>query len=401
VNAVNSKPVNVVGMISGTSYDAIEAVAVTFTLEDRTVHATVREHVSVDLDEGLRAGIATILPPQSTTIEDVCRLDTAIGQRFADIARDLSDQHFNGEVDVVCSHGQTVFHWVHDGHALGTLQLGQGAWIAERTGATVVYDVRSRDVAAGGHGAPLASLIDVLLLGARPDHARAALNLGGISNVTVVGPDVEPVAYDIGPANALMDAAVTWLSDSAEHFDRDGARGARGVVDDALLNSLLAEPYYGAPAPKSTGKELFHLDYLQGHLIGRHVEPDDLVATLTALTATTVADQLRQRDVREVYASGGGTRNPTLMSMLAAQSPGVRIGLINELGVDESAKEAVLFALIGFLSVQGLPGTVASCTGARHATVLGAILPGRYPVTQRDSDDAPTSLVFEPGKVPR
>lgn len=397
---MNRDSISVIGMISGTSYDAIEAVAVRFSLEDYTVTATVLEHVSAPLSEELRSRIERILPPQSITIEDVCQLDTMIGQSFAEIAASLSARHFNGEVDVVCSHGQTVFHWVHDGRALGTLQVGQGAWIAERTGATVVYDVRSRDVAAGGHGAPLASLVDVLLLGARPVHARAALNLGGISNMTVVGPNEEPIAYDIGPANALMDAAVTWLSEGAEHFDRDGERARRGVVDQPLLDALLAEPYYEEPAPKSTGKELFHLDYLRRHLEGRVVGPDDLVATLCALTATTVAAQLRLRGVREVYASGGGTRNPVLMNMLAQMASGVRIGLINELGVDESAKEAVLFALIGFLTVQGLPGSIASCTGARDSRVLGAILPGRRVVTQRPLTDAPTSLVFARVEAP-
>jgi anhydro-N-acetylmuramic acid kinase len=387
---------NVIGMISGTSYDAIEAVAVRFSLEDRTVRATVLEHVSAPLDERLRTGIAQMLPPHATTVEEVCRLDTLVGQSFAEIAASLSTKHFADAVDVVCSHGQTVFHWVQDGHALGTLQIGQGAWIAERTGATVVYDVRSRDVAAGGHGAPLASLVDVLLLSTNPSNVRAALNLGGIANMTVVGPNTEPVAYDIGPANALMDAAVTWITDGGEHFDRDGERASRGTVDEQLLNALLAEPYYVAPAPKSTGKELFHLEYLRDHLGTRDVAPDDLLATLTALTATTVADQFQRCGAREVYASGGGTRNPVLMAMIRTMAPHVRVGLIDELGVQEAAKEAVLFALIGFLTVQGLPGCIASCTGARTSSVLGALLPGRQVVRQRALDEAPTKLVFVP-----
>ena len=385
----------VIGMISGTSYDAIEAVAVEMDLVDATVHARVLAHVSVPYAPDLHARVAELLPPQSTTIDEVCRLDTEIGQSFARVAAELSAEHFGGLVDVVCSHGQTVFHWVEHGHARGTLQIGQGAWIAEATGATIVSDVRSRDVAAGGHGAPLASLIDVLLLGRRPSHVRAALNLGGISNITVVGPELEPLAFDIGPANALMDAAVSWLSYGAESYDVDGLGAARGEVDEDLLARLLLDPFYAAPAPKSTGKELFHLDYLKGHLHQRAISREDLLATLCELTARTVAAATREHGVVELFVSGGGTRNPVLMAALRRHLADVSVSLIDDFGVSEAAKEAMLFALIGFLSVQGLEGCIASCTGATHGSVLGAIIPGRC-LAPRDAHEAPTHLVFAP-----
>jgi len=386
---------NVIGMISGTSYDAIEAVAVDFDLRERVVHARLLDHVSVPYDAELRSRVANVLPPRQTTIDEVCRLDTEIGQAFAAVAAGLAATHFAGGADVVCSHGQTVFHWVHEGHALGTLQIGQAAWIAEATGATVVADVRARDVAAGGHGAPLASLVDVLVLGRAPEEVRGALNLGGISNVTVVGPEREPLAFDIGPANALMDAAVTWKTAGAELYDRDGAHARRGRIDEDLLAAFLAEPYYRAPAPKSTGKELFHLEYLQSHLAGRELSLDDLVATLTELTVRTVADAVLAQGVRELFVSGGGTRNPVVMAGLRRrlEESGVTLSLIDELGVPEAAKEAVLFALIGFLSVLGLEASIASCTGARHGCVLGAITPGRQPVLAVSSSEAPMSLV--------
>jgi anhydro-N-acetylmuramic acid kinase len=386
---------NVIGMISGTSFDAIEAVALELTLEHRTVHARLIEHRSVPYSLDLHARVARVLPPQLTSIDEVCRLDTLIGQSFADVAASLSADCFADATDVVCSHGQTVFHWIRDGHALGTLQIGQAAWIAEATGATVVTDVRSRDVAAGGHGAPLASLIDVLLLGRRPHTIRGALNLGGISNITVVGPDRDPMAFDIGPANALMDAAVNWLSHGVETYDVDGGSAGRGEVDDEILERLLADPYYAAPAPKSTGKELFHLDYLKSHLSSRAIAQDDLLATLCELTARTVADAVRAYDVVELFASGGGTRNPTLMRALGRHLPNVAISLIDDFGVPEAAKEAALFALIGFLSVQGLEGSIASCTGAAHSSILGAIIPGRQTVRSLASSEAPTNLVFE------
>ncbi|MGC1239117.1 MAG: anhydro-N-acetylmuramic acid kinase [Acidimicrobiales bacterium] len=389
----------VIGMISGTSFDAIEAVAMNLSLKDRVVSAQLLGHYSVPYSPELRRRIALVLPENSTTIEEVCRLDTLIGQSFAEVASDLATEYFKGKADVVCSHGQTVFHWVDGGHALGTLQLGQGAWIAERTGATVVEDVRSRDVAAGGHGAPLASLIDVLLLGVHPSSVRGSLNLGGISNITVVGPSKEPIAFDIGSSNALMDAAVTWITDGAEVFDRDGERAARGSVDRTLLNELLEDPYYAAPAPKSTGKEYFHFEYLRDALGTREIAPDDLLATLCELTVETVARAVEEYGVTELFVAGGGTRNPVLMAGLRRRLSGMAISLIDEFGVPEDAKEACLFALIGFLSVHGLAGTVPSATGARRASVLGAIIPGRQPMASTSSDEAPTSIVFHDGRT--
>jgi anhydro-N-acetylmuramic acid kinase len=385
----------VIGMISGTSFDAIEAVAMELSLSDHVVSAQLLAHYSVPYGEELRDRIARILPENSTTIEEVCHLDTLIGQSFAEVAGELSDRYCDGAPDVVCSHGQTVFHWVHDGHALGTLQLGQGAWIAERTGATVVQDVRSRDVAAGGHGAPLASLLDVLLLGVHPETVRGSLNLGGISNITVVGPTREPLAYDIGSSNALMDAAVTWISEGKEVFDRNGERAARGRVDEALLSELLLDPYYSSPAPKSTGKEYFHLTYLRAAIGSRASAPDDLLATLCALTVETVARAVEEHGVKELFVAGGGTRNPVLMAGLRQRLATVPISLIDEFGVPEDAKEACLFALIGFLSVHGLASTVPSATGARHASVLGAIVPGRQAIASWPRGDAPTSIVFD------
>jgi anhydro-N-acetylmuramic acid kinase len=385
----------VIGMISGTSFDAIEAVAMNLTLSDGVIDAELLGHVSVPYEASLRTRIANVLPPNATTIEEVCRLDTLIGQSFADVADELGDVYFRGATDVVCSHGQTVFHWVEGAHALGTLQLGQGAWIAERTGATIVEDVRSRDVAAGGHGAPLASLLDVLLLGRHPANVRGSLNLGGISNITVVGPTTEPVAFDIGSANALMDAAVTWLTNGAESFDRDGERAARGTVDQALLDDLLSDPYYQVPAPKSTGKEYFHETYLREHLVTRSIAPDDLLATLAELTVETVARAVEAYGVTELFAAGGGTRNPVLMAGLRRRLSNVAISLIDDFGVPEDAKEACLFAIIGFLSVHGLASTIPSATGARHESVLGAIIPGRQAVLSLPAADAPTAVTFK------
>ncbi|MCI0690324.1 MAG: anhydro-N-acetylmuramic acid kinase [Sporichthyaceae bacterium] len=369
----------VLGMISGTSFDAIEVAVADLELDDSTIEAALVGSRSIEYPPPLRAAVAALLPPNPTTIETVCRLDTALGQAFAQAAADVVGQL--GPVELVVSHGQTVFHWVDGSRALGTLQLGEPAWIAERIGVPVVSGLRARDIAAGGHGAPLVSLLDVLLLGGQADvgstDPRGSLNLGGIANLTVVG-SPEPIAFDVGPANALLDAAVVALTGGGGEFDQDGRLAARGTVDDALLARLLEEPYYRLPAPKSTGKELFHPGYLaeRGVELADYTGPD-LLATLVALTAQTVVDACGAYRVTDVVAAGGGTRNPVLMAELRRRGPKIAFRTIDAMGIPPTAKEAYAFALLGFLTVHGLAGIVASCTGAGHPSVLGTITPGR------------------------
>jgi anhydro-N-acetylmuramic acid kinase len=382
----------IIGMISGTSFDAIEAIAVELSFEDDGLVADLREHTSTPYPEAVRNAIAAALPPAATTLEQVCKLDAEIGRAFADAAAVLADSAFDDRVDVVASHGQTVFHWVEGAHAVSTLQIGQPAFIAERTGATIVHDLRIRDIVAGGHGAPLASLLDVLLLSEGLSHVRGALNLGGIANVTIVSPDRDPIAYDTGTANALIDAAVSWRTDGAEAFDAGGQRATRGSVDADLLGALLDEPYYQLAPPKSTGKELFHLDYLLERIGAREIATDDLVATLTALTAEVVANELNSFGVTEVIASGGGTRNPVLMAEIAKRMPQATIGQIDRYGVAEASKEALIMAVIGFLTMHGLPGTVPSCTGASRPVVLGSVVPGVAPLRLDSGARAPRRM---------
>jgi anhydro-N-acetylmuramic acid kinase len=384
----------IVGMISGTSMDGIDVAVADFELVDDTIRLRPLGAMSREYPAELRTALGAVLPPAPTTAEEVCRLDTLVGQAFAEAAV-AAVTEFGGSVDLVVSHGQTVFHWVDsDGRARGGVQLGQPAWIAEATGAPVVADLRARDIAAGGHGAPLASTLDELLL-AGSDETVAALNLGGIANVTVVTGDAPTLAFDIGPANALIDAAVAAATGGAELFDRDGARGRRGQIHAALLERLLADPYYRRPPPKSTGKELFHATYLAGHVaaVGA-IGADDVVATVTALTAVTVADACRQYGVRRLVVSGGGAENPALMERLVGELPGVAAVRIDEYGIPSGAKEAYLFALLGFLTVHQLPGSVASATGAAHPVVLGCLLPGRdgFPPINPPSSP-PTRLV--------
>ncbi|MDR1386439.1 MAG: anhydro-N-acetylmuramic acid kinase [Propionibacteriaceae bacterium] len=370
----------VLGLISGTSHDGVDAALVDFDQlgPDGALSGRLLASDSVPYPDQLRSQLTAVLPPQSTDLAQVCRLDTAIGQFFAQVAASFLERH--GPADLVVSHGQTVYHWVEGNQALGTLQLGQPAWLAESLGLPVLSDLRARDIAAGGQGAPLASLIDALALKTGAGRA-AALNLGGIANITVVTPD-SVTAYDTGPANALIDAVVVAAGLHPAGYDADGAIARAGRIDPELLADLESDPYYRLPPPKSTGKEHFHGDYLRDRLdrLGHPVEPTDLVATVTALTVSTVAAALRQAAVDSVLVSGGGAHNRTLMEGLAQALPGVEVKVSDSLGLPADAKEAILMALIGWCTWHGLPGVTPGGTGARAPRLLGSLTPGAGPL---------------------
>jgi anhydro-N-acetylmuramic acid kinase len=366
--------VRVLGLISGTSHDGIDAAIVDFTARGDTLHGTVTHTSATPYPAELRARLVAALPPAPVTLAEVTVLDTLIGQAFATAAATaIAD---DGPVDLITSHGQTVYHWVEGTTARGTLQIGQPAWIAERTGAPVLSDVRIRDITAGGHGAPLVSFLDALLLGGL-GKVPAALNLGGIANVTVLG-QAGPHAYDIGPANALIDAVVAEYQLHPLGYDDGGRIATAGTIDPTLLDVLLDEDFYRLPPPKSTGKELFHLGYVHAALerAGTDPAPADLVATLTELTVRTVTGALLAEGVDTVVVSGGGSSNPVLLGGIRDALAGTRVMLSDELGVPAADKEAIAFALIGWCSAHGLPGTVLGGTGAASARILGTFTPG-------------------------
>jgi anhydro-N-acetylmuramic acid kinase len=385
----------VIGLMAGTSLDGIDAAAIDVVQRDSALEVTPVATGTTPYPAELRDLLGRALPPQEVTAQDWCELDTRVGQAFAAAALEFATP-LRPSAQLVVSHGQTVFHWVEAGRVRGTLQAGQPAWIAEATGMPVVSDLRARDVAAGGQGAPLVSIFDVLWLRGRLGNP-VALNLGGIANLTADVHGERPLAYDTGPANALIDAAVTRISRGELTFDEGGAVAARGRVDDALLEHLLAEPYYALPAPKSTGKELFSAAYLERALLRRRpVKDDDLVATLTALTARTVADAALSHAPTAVVAAGGGTSNPTMMAMLAAALADVPLVTADSLGLPSGHKEAIAFAVLGFLTWNGLSATLPSATGARHASILGTLTPGRAPLLlPPPMDVAPTHLVLK------
>lgn len=378
----------IVGLMSGTSLDGVDAALVEVTgagagdVQARVIHA-----LTVPYEEGQRAAIHDGI--LAGTAEALCGLHADVGEwlaaavvqvcRAADV--DLS------AVDAVGSHGQTVWHRPPAGGRRGaTLQLGDAATIAERTGIPVVSDFRTRDIAAGGHGAPLVPWVDQLLF-ALPDRARALQNIGGIGNVTRVPPrgSGEAVfAFDTGPGNALMDAAVEIATGGGLKYDRGGQLAARGTVDEALLADLLRHPYFAAEPPKSTGREEFGRPFVTRLVELLEPEGDqdwmDLVATLTELTARTIADAYRRwlipLGLDEVVLTGGGAKNPTLVGRIGALLEGLPMVDGAQLGVDPEAKEAVAFAVLAWAHLRGIPANLPSATGAAGPRILGSLTPG-------------------------
>ncbi len=389
----------VLGLMSGTSVDGIDAALVHFIPNtgdsDGVLQLHVEHHEEFPWPDDLRNRLLAAVTPAQVGVAELCALDQLVGSEFARVVRDSAAW---GPCDLVSSHGQTLHHAVDaDGRVSGTLQIGEPAWIAA-TGIPVVSNLRAADIAEGGQGAPLAALLDELWLGEQP---TAALNLGGIANVSIVG--AGPVlAGDTGPANCLLDEQALRLT--GQRCDFDGKLARQGQVRQDVLDALSSEPWFDLPLPRSTGRDLFNGAWLNTSLarIGLRVSDipgPDLMTTLLELTARSVADQLPA--VERLVVSGGGTNNPVLMARLAALS-GVPVLVSDDLGLPSSAKEAVLCALIGFLSVMGHPGTVRGpsgrqATGAARPTVLGTLTPPSASF-DRQTSRPPHRLLITTGK---
>ena len=374
----------VLGLMSGTSVDAIDAAVVQVSDDaDDTLVVRLLAYHEQPIDPALRARIHAVFDPRQGRVDEVCELNVLVGEAFAQ-AGAVALGAAGVKADLVASHGQTVWHQVAPGYVRSTLQIGEPAVLAERLGVTVVADFRPRDIAAGGQGAPLASWADALLFG-DPRLARAVQNIGGIGNVTWVPPGAgwdDMLAFDTGPGNALMDHAVWRLTGGAQRFDQDGALAATGRVDDDLLAELLGLAYFSLPPPKSTGRELFGAQLVEPFLErarARGLSSADILATLTAFTAHSIADQYRRflpRLPDEVVLGGGGSRNPVLVGLLGHLLDPARLRLHEEFGLPSLGREAVYFALLGYEALHGRPNTIPSCTGASHPVVMGKLVPG-------------------------
>jgi len=379
----------VIGLMSGTSADGVDAALVEWSGDAPDARFTLRAFREEAIEPALQRRIHELAAGRvvaSQALRELARLDVELGERFAAAAAALAAEAgvALAAVTAIASHGQTV---AHHPDVRATLQIGDPSVIAERTGCTVVADFRPRDIAAGGEGAPLAPFFHFAAF-ASPDESRVALNLGGIANVTWLPRGAKPddvIAFDVGPANALVDGVVAHVTGGAERFDRDGARAARGTPDPALLERLLDDDFLRRPPPKSTGRERYgsaEAEALAAEWRAADRDPDDLVATLVAFTAEAVAracaDFLAPKaDIDRLLVGGGGSANPAVMRALADRLPGARVEPFDAAGVPAGAAEAMAFALMGRNALLGLPNHLPRTTGATHATVLGEIVPGR------------------------
>jgi len=377
--------VKVIGLMSGTSADGIDAALVEWPgdasarpFELLAFQETPHPPALRDRIHALAAGRV----PAGEALHELARLDVELGEAFAGAAQAVAAEAGIEAVDAVASHGQTVGHFPAD---RATVQIGDPSVIAERTGWTVVADFRPRDVAAGGEGAPLAPFFHHAVLG-DPDEARVVLNLGGIANVTWLPKGGDPnsvLAFDTGPANSLVDGVLTVATEGAERFDRDGRRARAGQVDASLLARLLDDDYLRRPPPKSTGRERYGMaeaETLWRDSGERDRSLDDLVATLVEFTAASVAmacrDLLPGGDpVARVLVGGGGAENPAMLDALRARMPDATIEPTDAAGAPRGAIEAMAFSLMGRNALLGIPNHLPRTTGASQATVLGEIVP--------------------------
>lgn len=360
----------VAGLISGTSLDGIDVAVV--DIRGRAI-ATVA-HASAPYSTALRQRILAASNAVTHTGE-ISRLNFEIGEKFAEalIRTCRRKQIPLTSIRLIGSHGQTVYHE----HRRNTLQLGEGAVIAERTAIPVVSDFRTADIAAGGAGAPLVPFLDYRVFH-HTRRGRIALNLGGIANITIIPPGAKPeevLAFDTGPANLIVDALTRRMTQGKQLYDRNGAIARSGNIDRALLSRLLDDPYFRKRPPKSTGREQYGAEFIES-LMATGLSLADLIATATCFTASTVALAVRQYAATgpwDLIASGGGVHNATLMEQIASLLPDVTIARSSDFGIDVDAKEAIAFALLAHETWNRRPGNIPSATGASHGAVLGKL----------------------------
>ncbi len=375
----------VIGLISGTSADGIDVATVDLEGQGYGISAHLVAGFTTPYSADLRQRILDTCAGHPLSLADLADLDEAIAQAFAQAAQHAIDR--TGPVDLVASHGQTVFHRPVQGHQLAySVQLGRGASLARRLGVPTVSNFRQADIEAGGEGAPLVPIVDLCLL-SHPQQCRCVQNIGGIGNVTYLPawdrhqfPQPPAIlGWDTGPGNSLIDIAIATLSEGSLTYDVDGAWAAQGTPCLDLINDWLQHPYLRQPPPKSTGRELFGWDYFQrcyAEAQQRGLGPLDTVATFTGFTAATIAQSYRAflpALPEAILVGGGGSRNPVLMAHLQHHFPDIPVVPTDGAGVPANDKEAIAFAVLGYWRWQRFPGNLPTVTGATSATILGDI----------------------------
>lgn len=388
-----SRGILALGLMSGTSADGIDVALARISGSPASPHAKLLDFAAFSYPPSVRAAILRLANGESTSTREISQLNFRLGQLFADAALRackrfrISPRH----VSLIASHGQTIYHQGASSPFLGarvssTLQIGEPAVIAERTGVTTIADFRTADIAAGGQGAPLVPFVDYLLY--RPARAnspgRIALNIGGIANLTVIPPRARPqdvFAFDTGPGNMIIDALAAHFTHGRLSFDRNAQLARRGRLVPDLLDELLAHPFFRKSPPKTAGREEFGSQFTKGLIalsMHRHIPPADLLHTATAFTAASIAQACAQFilprvHVEELIIAGGGARNPLLVAYLVSFLPSLRIIPADTLGVPADAKEAFAFAILGYVAWRHQTNNLPSATGARHPAILGKI----------------------------
>jgi anhydro-N-acetylmuramic acid kinase len=374
----------IVGLMSGTSVDGVDAAIINYGRSGLKVVA----FATFPYPAVLRRAIFKLFNPETARIEDICHLNFAIGEVFAGAVIKLCKKHkiSLSSIDLIGSHGQTIWH-----NPIGTpfgkkklrstLQIGEPCVIAQRTGITTVADFRTADIAAGGQGAPLVPFADYLLFKDKHKN-RVVQNIGGIANLTWLpagGAVDDIIAFDTGPGNMMIDCLVSILTDGKRHFDKDGRAAAAGKINEFMLFELMRHKFIRKSPPKTTGREEFGMQFATEfyNRVKIAMRPADIVATATAFTAKSIADAYMQflpKKVDEIILCGGGSRNPTLVEMLKKYAKPAKVKVMDDLGFNADAKEAISFAILAAHTVKGIPNNVPSATGSKKAVVLGKII---------------------------
>lgn len=367
----------IIALMSGTSCDSIDA-GLCEVFPDLSVKLI--EGVNVKYPEQVREKLFNFFGGKCS-LDDICKMNFVVGKCFADAANTLIKKY--GKPDLISSHGQTVFHFPFDETIDGistksTLQIGESSIIAQETGCTTISNFREADIAQDGQGAPLVCFFDEKF-GHNLGQNVAIQNIGGISNVTVVSKECATFGFDTGVGNIMIDYCAQKFFGLP--YDKDGEIAAQGTISESWLNCLLEDEYYVSPPPKTTGREYFNPAYIENALKFAPQEPKDIIATLTALTAKSIAQAYERFvypnvDIKEVIIGGGGAYNPTLMKFLRRYLPKhIELKTHEDYGISNNFKEVMAFALLGYCTYYSIPNNLPSCTGAKKRTVLGKITP--------------------------
>lgn len=368
-----------VGLMSGTSLDGIDAALVDITGKNETTSVKLVKFLTVPFKGTTLQNIREALSLESSDVEKICSLNIELGECFAQAVLDVCNKAEISLNDLafIGSHGQTLFHipYARDGFYASTLQIGASAVICERTKTTVVSNFRERDMAVGGQGAPIVPYSEYILY-QKPETTRLLQNIGGIGNVTVIpksGEIADMIAFDTGPGNVIMNELCLHFFNL--EYDKDGFYASQGTVDHQLLEELMAHPYIKKSPPKTTGREDFGKQFTSSLLEKWSVGPNDLIATATMFTAKSIAEAVKPFVIgkTELIIGGGGSYNQTLIAMIKAELPEVKVLIQEEIGFSSEAKEAIAMAILANQTLQHCPGNVPSATGAKRSVPLGNI----------------------------